>query len=220
MCYLGNNENKVVFPLCFRVWSLRKCCLIQLDWDQNHKMPELEEISEDVWFNPISHSGDEVAEAQPGEMAAGLSSRACKKPVCCSSHDTSGSPTSFENGLEHLRIHRLRGLTAKVSASVTLGWGLGNCISDKRLDDSGTAGLGPHFENHEAKPCCLSWLPWKCFILFVGMVVIRTIPSTEEFRGNPFRLPPRSFYWKEGKETIWKAYATPGIVLGIYILFV
>ena len=105
-------------------------------------MPELEEISEDVWFNPTSHSRDQVTEAQRGEMAAGLSSRTRKKLVWCSSHDTSGSQTSLENGLEHLYIHRLRGLTAKVSASVTSGWGLGTCISDKCLDDSGTAGLG------------------------------------------------------------------------------
>lgn len=39
----------------------------------------MEEISEVIWFNLTSHPRDGVAEAQCGEMAAGLSSRTGEK---------------------------------------------------------------------------------------------------------------------------------------------
>ena len=39
----------------------------------------MEEISEVIWFNFTSHPRDGAVEAWCGEMAAGLSSRTCKK---------------------------------------------------------------------------------------------------------------------------------------------
>lgn len=83
-------------------------------------MPELEEISEVIWFNLTSHPRDGAAEAQGGEMVAGLSSRTCKKLVWCSFHNTSGSQTARENGLQCL-CTQAEGHHCQVPASVTLG---------------------------------------------------------------------------------------------------
>lgn len=85
MYYLWNNENKV-FPLSIFLSMATKKMLPRLGWDENHKMLELENILEDAWFNPTSHFRDEEAEAQHGEMTAGLYSRTRQKLVQCFFH--------------------------------------------------------------------------------------------------------------------------------------
>lgn len=81
-----------------------------------------------------------------------------------------------ENHLEGLLIHRVMSLTSRISESAGLGQGLRTHISDKFPDDSDAAGLGTHFENHEAVSHCLSWLLRKFVFFFVGITVIKNYP--------------------------------------------
>lgn len=146
-------------------------------------MPELEEISEVIWFNLSSHLRDGAAEAEGGEVVAGLSSRTCKKLVWCSFHNTSGSQTARENGLQCLCTHRLRGIIAKFLHQ-RLWVGSGNLHFWQVLRRFRNYWSGAALRT--TRLCRVDFHDsLRNVSLFVETVLIKTIPSAKEFIGNP-----------------------------------
>lgn len=141
MYYFWNNGNSG--SLCFRVWSLRRCCLGTARLRLEPQMPELETSKR--MFGPSQ---------LPFQRCGGQGWAGKWLLVHRAEHTTTSLvffplPQWFSK-LTHMRIiwKGLWILTAEPYLKfprVGLGKGPRTCISDKLLIDFEAAGLGPHF---------------------------------------------------------------------------